>query len=46
MLPHPSTSFEIQNFYQNETRYNDIYSKNDFPKRQNGAFVKNLDEYK
>ena len=24
MLPHPLTNFEIQNYYQNETKFNSV----------------------
>ena len=36
MLPHPLTNFEIQKCYQNEPRFNDVYSRNDFPKNRMG----------
>ena len=26
MLPHPLTNFEIQKYYQNEPRFNGVYS--------------------
>ena len=46
MPPHPSTNFEIQNFYQNEPRFNGVFSRNNLPeKMQNGAYLINLDEY-
>ena len=32
MLPHPLTDFEIQKYYQNEPRFNGIYSKDNLPK--------------
>ena len=44
MLPHPITNFEIQNNYQNEPKFNGIYSRNILPKIKDGAFVINLDE--
>ena len=44
--PHPLTNFEIQNYYKNKPRFNDIYSRNNLPKIQNGAYVISLDEYK
>ena len=31
MLPRPLTNFEIQKYYQNEPRINDVYLRNDFP---------------
>ena len=33
MLPHPLTNFEMQEYYQNELRFNDVYSKNNLPKK-------------
>ena len=46
MLHHPLTNLEIQNYYQNEPRFNDVYSENNLPgKIKDGAYVINLDEY-
>ena len=45
MLPHPLTNFEIQKYYQNEPRFNDVYSRDNLPKIKDGAYVINLDEY-
>ena len=28
MLSHSLTNFEIQNYYQNEPKFNDVYSRN------------------
>ena len=33
MPPHPLTNFEIQNYYENEPRYNGVYSRDNFPKK-------------
>ena len=43
--PHPLTNFEIQKFYQNELRFNGIYSRDNLPKIKDGAYAINLDEY-
>ena len=44
--PHPSTNFEIKNYYENEPRFNGVYSRDNLPKTiKNGAYVINLDEY-
>ena len=44
--PHPLTNFEIQMHYQNESRFNGVYSRNNLPdKIKDGAYVINLDEY-
>ena len=32
MLPHPLTNFEIQKCYQNESKFNDVYSRNNLSK--------------
>ena len=46
MLPHPLTNFEIQNHYQNEPRFNGVYSTDNLPNKiKDGAHVINLDEY-
>ena len=45
MLPHPLTSFEIQKYFQNEPKFNGVYSKNNLSKIQEGACITNLDEY-
>ena len=44
MSPHPLTNFEIQKYYQNETKFNGVYSINNLPKIKDGAYVINLDE--
>ena len=42
----PLTNFEIQKYYQNEPRFNGVYSRNNLPKKiKDGAYVINLDEY-
>ena len=45
MLPHPLTNFEIQKYYQNEPRFNEVYSRENLSKIKDGAYVINLDEY-
>ena len=46
MLLHPLTNFEIKKCYQNESRFNGVYSRNNLPKKlKDGADVINLDEY-
>ena len=46
MLPHPLTSFEIQKYYQNEPKFNGVYSRNNLPRIKDEAYVINLDEFK
>ena len=49
--PHPLTNFEIQAYYQNEPRFNGVFSRDNFPEQsftdeiKNGAYVINLDEH-
>ena len=45
MLPHPLTNFEMQKYYQNEPRFNGVYSSDNLPRIKEGAYVINLDEY-
>ena len=45
MSPHPLTNFEIQKYYQNDPRFNGVYSRENLPKIKDGVFVINLDEY-
>ena len=46
MPTHPLTNFEIQKYYQNEPRFNGVFSRNNLPKKiKDGACVINLDEY-
>ena len=44
---HLLTNFEIQKYYQNEPRFNGVYSRDNLPKRirDDGAYVINIDEY-
>ena len=40
------TNFDKQKYYQNEPRFNGVYSRNNLPKKvKDGAYVINLDEY-
>ena len=46
MPPHPLTNFETQKYYQNEQRFNGVFSGNDLPKKiKDGAYLINLDEF-
>ena len=52
---HPLTNFEIQEYYQNEPKFNGVFSTDNLPNAirpkglgsavKNGAYVINLDEY-
>ena len=46
MLPHPLSNFEIKKYYQNEPKFNDVFSRDNLPnKTKDEAYVINLDEY-
>ena len=46
MPPDPLTNFEIKTCYENELRFNRVFSRDNMPKKiQDGAYVINLDEY-
>ena len=46
VLPHPWTSFEIQKYYENESKFDGVFSRDNLPKTiKNGAYVINLDKY-
>ena len=40
-LPHALTNFEIQNYYQNEPRFNGVFSRNNLPKKIKGWDIRN-----
>ena len=44
MPPHPLTNFEIHK-YENELRFNGVYSRDNLPKRKDGAYIINLAEH-
>ena len=44
MSPHSLTNFEIQKYYQNEPKFNGVYSRNNLCKIKNQAYIVNLDE--
>ena len=46
MSTHPLINFEIQKCYQNEPKFNGVYSRNNLPKIKDGTYVINLDEFK
>ena len=37
MLSHLLSNFEIQKYYQNEPKFNGVYSRNDLPKIKDGT---------
>ena len=42
MPPHPLTNFEIQKYYQNEPKFNGVYSINNLSKIKDETYIKNL----
>ena len=47
---HPLTNFEIQKYYENETEYNRVYSRDNLPERssteiKDEACIIKVDEY-
>ena len=50
MLPHPLNNFEIRKYYENEPRFNGVYSRDNLPERssaetKDGVYIINFDEY-
>ena len=46
MPPHPLTNYEIQNYYENETKFNCTYSTSNLSKLKDEVYITNPDEYK
>ena len=46
MPPHPIVNFKIQKYYQNEPKFNGVYSWNNLTKIKAEVYVINLDEFK
>ena len=45
-MPHPLTNFEIQKYYENKSKFNGVYSRDNLPNKiKDGAYIINLDEY-
>ena len=42
MVPHPLTNFEIQKYYQNGTRFNCVYSRNNLLKKIKDGTLMNM----
>ena len=46
MPPHPLTNFEIQKCYDNESRFNGVFSNHNLPKKiKDGVYAINLAEH-
>ena len=46
MPPHPLINLVIQKYYENEPKFNGVYSRNNSSKIKEGTYIINLDEYK
>ena len=46
MPPNPLTNFEIQKYYQNEPKFNGVYSRNNLSKVKDEVYIINLDDFK
>ena len=46
MPPRPLKNLEMKTYYQNESKINGVYSRNNLAKIKDGKYVINLDEYK
>ena len=45
-MPYLLTNFEIEAYYQNELRFNGVFSRDNLPdKIRAGAYIINFDEY-
>ena len=42
MSPHSLTNFEIQKYYENEPKFNGVYSRNNLSKIKDGSYIINL----
>ena len=48
MPPHPLTNVEIQKYYDNKSRFNGVFSRDNLQKKKtikDGAYAINLDEH-
>ena len=43
---HPLVNFEILKYYQNELKFNSVYSRNNLPKIKDATYVISIDEFK
>ena len=45
MRPHPSTNFEMQEYYENEPKFTGASSRNNLSEIKEGVYMINLDKY-
>ena len=43
--PHPFNNFKMQKYYQNEPRFNGVYSRDNLPWIKDEAYIIDHDEY-
>ena len=41
---HPLNNIEITYYFNYEPKFNDIFSRNNLPRIENGAYVRNVDD--
>ena len=46
MMSHPLTNFEIHKYYQNEFKFNGVYSRNSLPTLNDGAYEMSSNQQK
>ena len=44
-MPNLLTNFKIQKYYQDEPKFNGVYSRDNLQKIKDGVYIVNLDEY-
>ena len=44
MPPHSLNDLKIEKYYQNEPKFNGVYSRNNLSRIKDGAYVENLNE--
>ena len=45
MPPHPLTNFDMQKYYENEPKFNGLYSRNNLSKIKDGTYIISVNEY-
>ena len=44
MMSRPLSNFEMQKYYQNEPEFSGVYSRNNLPQVNDGAYIVNLNQ--
>ena len=45
MPSHPLTNFEIQKYFENESKFGGVYFRDNLTKIKDGSYIRDLDEY-